>query len=116
MRDDEGIDFKQLWLIKLDPGAVEEDGDKIYMKSEGLIVKQLGHYISNSSAHYGRSRSEDKDAMKEIMNKGKLKHRKDNLFLIQKWVIKKKPLSVLMKLMKSGKACMGVPPTSMLRR
>ena len=61
--------LKQLWLIKLDPGAIEEDGDKIYMKSEGLMVKQLGHYISNSSGHYGRSRSEDKDAMKEIMNK-----------------------------------------------
>ena len=62
-------DLKQLWVVKINPEKLKEKpGSGIYMNDEAVTVKQLGHYISNSDGHYGRSRSEDKEAMKAIMN------------------------------------------------
>jgi hypothetical protein len=62
-------DLKQLWVIKIDPSKLKEiPGTGIFMNDEAVTVRQLGHYISDSNGHYGRSRSQDQESMKSIMN------------------------------------------------
>ena len=61
-------DLKQMWLIKIDPNRLTEDGITLKMQNGCIKVKQLGHYIEsgdNSGRYTNRTNNAE---IKKIMD------------------------------------------------